>query len=118
MSVTLRNAIITAHVSASRTQTVSTWPTGDTLDDDRVGYEYSGRGRADEASRASARTVDRQRRGEIRQQVGHGDVHRSQKLVIFRERPVRAAECRTLETAEQRHHIHTCMQIILSSQTT
>ncbi len=36
------------------------------------------RGRADEASRASARTVDRQRRRVIRQQVGHGDICHSQ----------------------------------------
>ncbi len=39
MSVTLRNTISTTHVDTSRTQTVSTWPTGDT--DDCVGYEYS-----------------------------------------------------------------------------
>ncbi len=39
----------------------------------------------------------------IRQQVGYGDVRRSQILAISRER---AAERRTLETAEQRHHIH------------
>ncbi len=38
LSITLRNAIITTHVDASRT--VSTWPTGDTLDDNCVGYEY------------------------------------------------------------------------------
>ncbi len=50
-----------------------------------------------------ARTVDRQRRGVIRQQVGHGDVRRSQRLAMSCER---AAEHGTLETAEQRHHIH------------
>ncbi len=41
VSVTLRNAIITMHVDTSCARTVSTWPTGDTLDDDCVGYEYS-----------------------------------------------------------------------------
>ncbi len=39
----------------------------------------------------------------IHRKVGHGDVRRSQRLAISRER---AAERRTLETAEQRHHIH------------
>ncbi len=58
------------------------------------------RGRADEAS---ARTVDRMRSRVIRQQVGHGDVRRSQRLAISRQR---AAERRTLDSAEERHHIH------------
>ncbi len=39
----------------------------------------------------------------IRQQVGHDDVCRSQRLAISRER---AAERRILETGEHRHHIH------------
>ncbi len=105
MSVTLRNAIITTHVDTSRTGTVRTWLTGDTdkhtkrrLCRLRVQRHRS---RADEASRASARTVDHLRRRVIRQQVGRGDVRHSQRLAISREW---AAECRTLETAEQRHH--------------
>ncbi len=42
LSVTLRNAIITTHVDTSHTRNVSTWPTGDSLDDDCARYEYSG----------------------------------------------------------------------------
>ncbi len=54
------------HVDTSHTRTVSTWPT---LDYDRVGYEYSDRSRADEANRASAKSVDCQRRRVVRQQT-------------------------------------------------
>ncbi len=67
-------------------------------------------------SRESARTVDRQRRRVIRQQVGHSDVRRSQRLAISREW---AAERRTLETADSVPNRGTIyMHIILSSQTT